>query len=207
MLIIKPDAFERRVAAQILEKYERCGAILRAYTGVMTKENCLVHYEAHIGKPFFNALCEHMMSGHSMFVEVDLHWKYARQMAEIIRAQYGTEGPRNLIHASDSQEANIRETDYWFKGYGHVCKSGGREVLPESPVRGTELGSAISRQAGVALQEVRCDLENCSNCATPSGDRGEVPVGTDGGSGDSQREAVQSHGVHPQVDEAHSDPD
>lgn len=114
MIIIKPDAFERRLAACILDRFT---GYRRIYSGRMSQENCAEHYKDHIGKPFYRALVVQMISGISLFVDLDMPWMAARIIAQDVRIRLGCEGPRNLIHASDSQEANERETAYWFKGY------------------------------------------------------------------------------------------
>ena len=114
MIIIKPDAFERRIVGKILETFEHFG-FRRIYSGRMTQEHCDIHYAAHIGQPYYGRLCEHMKSGLCLFVDLQGDWEAARSLAAMIRGR--TEDPRNLIHASDSQEADERETNFWFRHY------------------------------------------------------------------------------------------
>lgn len=118
MIIIKPDAFERQLVGKILGMFEDAeGIIRRLYSGRFTVENCQHHYAAHIGRPYYPALQAQMISGISLFVDLDLGWQLARNIALSIRVIWGVEGPRNLIHASDSFESDATETAYWFKGY------------------------------------------------------------------------------------------
>lgn len=155
MIILKPDAFERRLVGCILRYFEP--NIIRMYTGRMHKDHCNVHYADHIGKPYYMALVHQMISGISLFVDVGPEWYIARGVALTVRENYGVEGPRNLIHASDSQEANERETAYWFKGYPNdsgICR---REVLPQSVNFGQELGCSVER---AILQGKDGKLEN-----------------------------------------------
>lgn len=139
VIILKPDAFDRALVGTILARFECKDTrsqrpshqlIRRSYTGRFTPIHCREHYADHIGKPFFGGLFNQMISGISMFLDLDMPWDEAREIAMLLRSNYGTEGPRNLIHASDSQDANIRETVYWFKGYPDDCPVKRQYVLP-----------------------------------------------------------------------------
>jgi nucleoside-diphosphate kinase len=155
MIIIKPDAFDRKLVAIILAQFEP--GIKRAYTGRMHVDQCRFHYAEHVGKPFYPALVHQMTSGISLFVDVSEGWEAAREKAMIIRARYGIEGPRNLIHASDSLAASIRETDFWFKGFANDSGITRREVLSQSQPFGQELGCSVER---AILPRQAGELEN-----------------------------------------------
>lgn len=125
MIILKPDAFRRRLISKILLAFEPECEIEVMYSGKMSQTNCRIHYAAHVHKPYFPGLVAHMTSGISLFVLTDMPWDRERELALRIRADYGScEGPRNLIHASDSLEANHSESDYWFARYPHNVRAG-----------------------------------------------------------------------------------
>ena len=119
MIIIKPDAFERGLVGELLASFEinEEKVFNRMYSGTMTIENCRAHYAAHIGQPYYQGLVHHMTQGICLFVDTRMHWGIVRDISLQLRKHYGVEGPRNLIHASDSAETNVSETAYWFKGY------------------------------------------------------------------------------------------
>lgn len=114
MIIIKPDAFQRRLVGEILSRFEVYG-IRKVQTVWMTVQDCEGHYREHIGKDFYPGLVAQMTSGLSLIVDLTGSWKDVREVAMEIREEYGTQGPRNLIHASDSEMSNKRETSFWFE--------------------------------------------------------------------------------------------
>lgn len=121
MIILKPDAFERCLVGSVLSHFESWPwgqRIRRMYSGRVTREHCEIHYAKEVGQPHYEALVAFMRSGISLFVDFDIHWQHVRMTALKIREKYGVvAGSRNLIHSSDSQEADDRETTFWFKGY------------------------------------------------------------------------------------------
>jgi nucleoside diphosphate kinase len=176
MILIKPDAFERKLVAKILNDFEQVGKIRRMYSGRMNAGNCAFHYADHVGKLYYPALVKQMISGISLFIDLDMYWTTARGGAIMVRDRYGVEGPRNLIHASDSEEADIRETTYWFKGYPDDSGIARREVLSQSAVLQQSVGCSVRRgRAGTALPELQQEtdrLENGAKAPPGGGDQG-----------------------------------
>ena len=64
LLIIKPDAMQRRVAGEILSRIERRGLIIKGLK-MARLPTALVeeHYSVHRGKPFYEPLIRFMTSG------------------------------------------------------------------------------------------------------------------------------------------------
>ena len=111
MIIIKPDAFKRQLVGRILSRFEP--HLRYMYTKQMTVADCEAHYGEHIGAPYYENLVKHMTSDISLLASLNMPWEKAREIALQIRREHFIEGPKNLIHASDSYEWNQRETEYW----------------------------------------------------------------------------------------------
>jgi nucleoside-diphosphate kinase len=59
LVLIKPDALERRLAGEILARLERRGLAIRAAKLVQVDRGLAErHYEEHLEKPFFGELLE-----------------------------------------------------------------------------------------------------------------------------------------------------
>jgi len=169
MIIIKPDAFERRLVGQILTRFEGLGHLKRMCFSRMNLADCREHYAAHVDESFYPALVQHMTSGASLFIEIDCPWEPVRRMGELIRASLGVEGPRNLVHISDSAAADAAETRYWIDD----CPSTEREILSISDHDRQELDSPMSRECRAIIQGEASELENVpqgAEAGRPGGD-------------------------------------
>ena len=64
LVLIKPDAVERRLAGEILARLERRGLDIRE-AKLVTIDRALAeeHYAEHVAKPFFGELVEFITSG------------------------------------------------------------------------------------------------------------------------------------------------
>jgi len=116
LVIIKPDAFTRRLVGVILTRLETLSPIRKLYSHTFSPRDCDVHYKDHIGRSYYGALCDHMQSGTSLILEINADWHTLRVAALEIRCStlMGCEGPKNLIHAPDSEDAEARESTYWL---------------------------------------------------------------------------------------------
>lgn len=77
------------------------------------------HYAEHTQKDFFPRLLAFMLEGPFVAVVVDANFTDLvdiRDFALALRERHQCENPCNLIHASDSTDAAIREVDIWFPG-------------------------------------------------------------------------------------------
>jgi len=128
LVIIKPDAVERRLTGEIIHKIEESNFNIRKMEKIMlTKKEAEAFYSVHKNKDFFSGLVDFMTSGPCipMVVEGDNAVHGIRQLvgstdpekaeAGTIRALYGTTIRRNCIHASDSPETAEKEICFFFE--------------------------------------------------------------------------------------------
>jgi nucleoside-diphosphate kinase len=129
LILIKPDAFARRLTGEIISRFERKGLGIVALKHMrVERELAEEHYEEHREKPFFSELVEFITSGPlvAMVIEGDSAVQAARQAigatnpleahAGSIRGEYGIEVQANLVHGSDSPESATREIGLFFPG-------------------------------------------------------------------------------------------
>jgi len=127
LILIKPDAFERRLTGEIISRLERKGLRIAALKLMTVDEDIAKrHYAEHEGKPFFDALVAFVTSGPmvAMIIEGQNAIEAARQIIGStngleaapgsIRGDYALETRRNLVHGSDSPESAAREIGIYF---------------------------------------------------------------------------------------------
>lgn len=127
LLIIKPDAVQRGLIGQIIQRFERRGLRIVAMKFMqITEELARRHYAVHEGKPFYKPLVAYITS--APVVTMILEGKDAIQVARstmgatnpaeatpgTIRADFGLEIGRNLVHGSDGPETAEFETALFF---------------------------------------------------------------------------------------------
>jgi nucleoside-diphosphate kinase len=126
--MLKPGVLSRRIAGEIISRIERKGFdIIGLKIMRITRELAEKHYAEHIGKPFFNELVAYITSSPviAMVLEGDQAIKILRMMCGptkpeeanpgTIRGDYAMHTNINIIHASDSPEAAVREISLFFK--------------------------------------------------------------------------------------------
>ena len=127
LILLKPDAFARRLTGDIIARFERKGLQLAALK-MMTLDEELAreHYAEHDGREFFDALVTFITSGPlvAMILEGPNAVEAARQLIGStdgieaapgsIRGDYALEVRRNLVHGSDSAESAAREIALFF---------------------------------------------------------------------------------------------
>jgi nucleoside-diphosphate kinase len=118
LILVKPDAFERRLTGEIIA--------LKLMT--VDEDTAKRHYAEHVGKPFFDPLVAFITSGPmvAMILEGPNAIEAARQLIGStngleaspgsIRGDYALETRRNLVHGSDSPESAEREIEIYFGG-------------------------------------------------------------------------------------------
>ena len=122
LAIIKPDAIEQRLIGEILHQVACEGLFPVAMRMERLDDNgWCAFYEEHRRKPFYMDLVNFMASGPCVFTVFSGYNAIARwrelmgatdpkkAKAGTLRGAYGTEGPANIVHGSDSQEAVLRE--------------------------------------------------------------------------------------------------
>jgi nucleoside-diphosphate kinase len=127
LILVKPDAFERRLTGEVIGRFERKGMSLVAMKLMTADEDIAnTHYAEHTEKPFFGELVSFITGGPlvAMVLEGPNAVAAARQLigatdpveadAGSIRGEFGTEVTFNLVHGSDSTESAEREIGIWF---------------------------------------------------------------------------------------------
>jgi nucleoside-diphosphate kinase len=127
LILVKPDAFERRLTGEVLARFERKGLTIVAMKR-MTVDRDLAqrHYDEHRGKPFFADLVDFITGGPLVALVLEGHEAVtaARQVIGAtnpleaapgsIRGDFGLEVQTNLVHGSDSPESAEREIGLFF---------------------------------------------------------------------------------------------
>ncbi|NXJ69990.1 NDKM protein, partial [Rostratula benghalensis] len=128
LVLVKPDAVQRRLVGHVIQRFERRGfklvamKLLQADQGLLDK-----HYQQLRQKPFYPALLAYMTSGPL----VAMVWEgynvvrstramvgdtnSATAAAGTIRGDFSMHVSRNVVHASDSVETAQREIGFWFQ--------------------------------------------------------------------------------------------
>jgi nucleoside-diphosphate kinase len=127
LILIKPDAMQRRLAGDILGRIERRGFTLRAGKLLeVSRDLGETHYAEHREKPFFGELVEFITSGPTLALVVEGEGAIATMRKTIgatnpadaepgtIRGDLAVAMPDNLVHGSDSPESAAREIALWF---------------------------------------------------------------------------------------------
>ncbi len=127
-IMVKPDGLERRLAGEIIRRFETRGLKLKALKMVVpTRQTAESHYAVHSDKPFFSDLVNFITSGPvvAMVWEGDEAVKLTRTMIGAtrptdavpgtIRGDFTTQLQANLVHGSDSPDNAEVEIALWFK--------------------------------------------------------------------------------------------
>jgi len=127
LVIIKPDAKERKLMGEIISFYEKKGLHM-ASTKIIrpTIEIAKNHYIEHKDKPFFNELISYITRGEVcvLIIEGDNVINMVRKIngatdpleADMgtIRGRFAISKTENTVHSSDSVESAEREIKIWF---------------------------------------------------------------------------------------------
>ncbi len=127
LVLIKPDAMQRGIAGTIISRLEEQGlkpVVLRMHH--LDKALAERHYAVHAGKPFFEDLISYITSTPIIAivfegegaVEVIRKTMGATDPAKAepgtIRADFGSDIQRNVVHGSDSIETAEKEIKLFF---------------------------------------------------------------------------------------------
>ena len=125
--IIKPDAVARGLIGEVIKRFEQAAFKIIAMKMVhMSKEQAKEFYAVHRGRDFFEGFTDFMCSGPSVVMVLEAEDVIARnrelmgatnyeEAAEgTIRREFATDGRRNVVHGSDSQETAAFEINYFF---------------------------------------------------------------------------------------------
>jgi len=127
LVLIKPDAMRRRLAGDILARFEGRGLTVRAARLVHVDEALAgEHYAEHTEKPFFGELIEFITSSPTLALVLEGEGAIAVVRTTMgatnpataapgtIRGDLALSMPDNLVHGSDSPESAQREVALWF---------------------------------------------------------------------------------------------
>lgn len=127
LVIIKPDGVQRQLIGPIITRLEQRGLKIVAMKMMhVSQDLARKHYAIHEGKPFFDPLIEYITSAPVVVmivegpnaIEVTRNTMGATNPINAgpgtIRADYGLEIGRNLVHGSDGQETAAAEIALWF---------------------------------------------------------------------------------------------
>ncbi|MBJ2119946.1 nucleoside-diphosphate kinase [Arthrobacter sp. MSA 4-2] len=131
LVLIKPDGVARNLTGTILGRIETKGyTLVDLKLMSATRELLEEHYAEHVGKPFYEALVEFMLSGPIVAAVFE-----GQRVIEGFRSLAGSTEPtaaapgtirgdfgrdwglkvqQNLVHGSDSAESAVREIGIWF---------------------------------------------------------------------------------------------
>ena len=127
LVLIKPDAMQRRLAGEILARFEQRGLTVRAAKLVLVDEALAhAHYAEHREKPFFGELVDFITSSPTLALVLE-----GSSAIQVVRTTMGATNPvdsapgtirgdlalampDNLVHGSDSPTSAEREIALWF---------------------------------------------------------------------------------------------
>ena len=127
LVLLKPDAVQRKLCGEIIHRFERKGLLLSALKLLqLTPELAASHYAEHVGKSFYPTLVDFITSGPVVAIVLTgpNAIKIVRTMmgptnpAEAlpgtIRGDYAMVMSHNIVHGSDSAISAAREIAIYF---------------------------------------------------------------------------------------------
>jgi len=176
LVIIKPDAFEKGVCLDILERLILKFDLIRIRVVRLTEEQVREHYSHIRNISIFEDLVRFMISRNVYVMIFRGEGIISRIRAEVgttfhaapgtIRGDYGAESFRTLVHASDSETSACEEIKRFFGEFNLLtrnweCSMCGRvgEVVhcfAKEPMICTECGYKICPKCGGLLLSDRC---------------------------------------------------
>lgn len=127
LVILKPDAIERRLMGELISTFEKRGFHIAAIKILKpSAEIAAKHYHEHKGKPFYEKLINYITRGEIcvLILEGDNAISAVRRIngatdpleaeAGSIRGRYALSKTENTVHSSDSPESAEYEIKVWF---------------------------------------------------------------------------------------------
>ena len=128
LVIIKPDGVCGKFSGDIIKRFDAEGLKLTALKMLkLSKESAESFYSVHKGKEFFEPLIKFMCSAPVIAMVWEAESAVAKTRSIIgatnskeaaagtLRNMFGTDGRRNVVHASDSPENAEKEISFFFK--------------------------------------------------------------------------------------------
>lgn len=126
-IILKPDAVQRGLVGEIVGRFEQRGLKLVAMKMIhVSNELASEHYAVHAERPFYNSLISYITSSPVVAMVLEGTDAIAAVRSTVgatkpseaapgtIRADFGLEIGRNLVHASDGADTAATEIALWF---------------------------------------------------------------------------------------------
>ena len=127
LIIIKPDAVQRGLVGPIVTRFEQRGLRIVGMKFMQISQDLAErHYAVHEGKPFYEGLLAYITSGPVVVMALEGPEAIAAARVTMgatrpleaspgtIRADFGLEVGRNLVHGSDSPDTARFELDLFF---------------------------------------------------------------------------------------------
>ena len=127
LIILKPDCMEKRVAGEVISRFEKAGFDIVASKVITLDSAILREHYAHVAdKPFFpeidgfmssRSVMPMILSGEGVIAKVrDLLGPTNSKVfpAGTIRGDLGTDMMQNVVHASDGPETAAAEKKRFF---------------------------------------------------------------------------------------------
>ena len=127
LIILKPDAVQRRLVGRIIQRFEDKGLSIAAMKLMhISRDLAERHYAPHKGKPFYPGLIEYITGGPVvvMVLQGNRCIEIARALMGktfgyeaapgTIRGDFGASRTYNLVHGSDSPESAAAEIALYF---------------------------------------------------------------------------------------------
>ena len=128
LIILKPDAVQRGLMGRIISRFEDKGlSVVGAKLMQITPELAARHYKDHASKPFYPGLVRFMTSAPVVVLCLEGPNAIAASRQTMgatrppeaapgtIRADFGLDVSRNIVHGSDSPATAAREVALYFK--------------------------------------------------------------------------------------------
>ncbi|ETW14620.1 multifunctional nucleoside diphosphate kinase/apyrimidinic endonuclease/3'-phosphodiesterase [Roseivivax marinus] len=127
--IIKPDATKRNLTGKINAKFEEAGLRIVAQKRIqLTKAQAGEFYKVHAERPFYDELCEFMVSAPVVVQVLEGENAIAKNREVMgatnpadaaegtIRAEFAESVGENSVHGSDAPETAAEEIAFYFSG-------------------------------------------------------------------------------------------
>ena len=129
LIILKPDAVQRKLCGEIIKRIENKGLdIVALKRTTIAKATAEKHYAEHAARPFFGELVSFMTGGPVVIMAVEGDeaivvmrtligkTKFFEALPGTIRGDFAFSVAENLVHGSDSAESAKREVELFFGG-------------------------------------------------------------------------------------------
>ena len=132
LILLKPDCLEKKVAGQVIERFEEKGYEIKASKMLLLDDDLLREHYAHVAElPFFPEIASFMSSRPvlALILEGEQVIQGVRDLlgptdsnaapAGTIRGDLGTDKMKNVVHASDGENSAAAEIERFFK-FGEI---------------------------------------------------------------------------------------